>query len=162
MAEYTREPCPWRILDDCGGAFTMGLVGGSVFQFVKGYRNAPSGINKRLMGSIMAIKQRSPIIAGGFAVWGFAFSTIDCTLVHFRQKEDPWNSITSGAVTGAIVACRSGTPAMVGSAIVGGVLLALIEGVTIFINRVGGDAFTPPTVDFDDPIELKPLDNIKN
>ncbi|XP_008559165.1 mitochondrial import inner membrane translocase subunit Tim17-B [Microplitis demolitor] len=159
MAEYTREPCPWRIIDDCGGAFTMGLVGGGVFQFVKGYRNAPSGISKRLMGSVMAIKQRSPIIAGNFAVWGCAFSMIDCTLVHFRQKEDPWNSITSGAATGAILACRSGVPAMIGSAMVGGVLLALIEGASIFLNRLAGDPFTPPTIDFDDPEPLKPLGN---
>lgn len=49
MEEYTREPCPWRIVDDCGGAFTMGLIGGGVFQSIKGFRNAPSGINKRLV-----------------------------------------------------------------------------------------------------------------
>lgn len=49
MEEYTREPCPWRIVDDCGGAFTMGLVGGGVFQTFKGFRNAPSGISKRLV-----------------------------------------------------------------------------------------------------------------
>ena len=27
MEEYSREPCPWRIIDDCGGAFSMGLIG---------------------------------------------------------------------------------------------------------------------------------------
>lgn len=32
---------PWRIVDDCGGAFTMGAIGGGVFQSVKGFRNAP-------------------------------------------------------------------------------------------------------------------------
>lgn len=36
------------------------------------------------------------------------FSTIDCTLVHFRKKEDPWNSIISGAATGGILAARNG------------------------------------------------------
>ncbi|XP_044299548.1 mitochondrial import inner membrane translocase subunit Tim17-B isoform X2 [Varanus komodoensis] len=41
MEEYAREPCPWRIVDDCGGAFTMGMIGGGVFQAVKGFRNAP-------------------------------------------------------------------------------------------------------------------------
>lgn len=33
---------PWRIVDDCGGAFTMGVMGGGLFQAVKGFRNAPS------------------------------------------------------------------------------------------------------------------------
>uniref|UniRef100_A0A4W6DVB1 Translocase of inner mitochondrial membrane 17 homolog B (yeast) n=1 Tax=Lates calcarifer TaxID=8187 RepID=A0A4W6DVB1_LATCA len=42
MEEYAREPCPWRIVDDCGGAFTMGAIGGGVFQAVKGFRNAPA------------------------------------------------------------------------------------------------------------------------
>lgn len=32
---------------------------------------------------------------------------IDCGLVKVRGKEDPWNSITSGALTGAILAARS-------------------------------------------------------
>lgn len=49
MEEYTREPCPWRIVDDCGGAFTMGLIGGGVFQSVRGFRNAPSGFNRRFV-----------------------------------------------------------------------------------------------------------------
>ncbi len=47
------------------------------------------------------------MFAGNFAVWGGLFSTFDCALVHIRQKEDPWNSITSGALTGAVLAARS-------------------------------------------------------
>ncbi|GFX35441.1 mitochondrial import inner membrane translocase subunit Tim17-A [Trichonephila clavipes] len=119
MEEYAREPCPWRIVDDCGGAFTMGSIGGAVFQSIKGFRNAPSGTSRRLLGSLAAVKQRAPIIGGNFAVWGGVFSTIDCTLVHIRKKEDPWNSITSGALTGAILAVRNGAGAMVGSAVIG-------------------------------------------
>lgn len=46
-------------------------------------------------------------LAGSFAVWGGLFSMIDCGLVKVRGKEDPWNSITSGAMTGAILAARS-------------------------------------------------------
>ena len=40
MEEYAREPCPWRIVDDCGGAFTMGTIGGGIFQAIKGFRNS--------------------------------------------------------------------------------------------------------------------------
>lgn len=143
MEEYAREPCPWRIVDDCGGAFTMGAIGGSVFQSVKGFRNAPAGITKRLLGSVSAIKQRAPIIGGNFAVWGGLFSTIDCSLVAIRKKEDPWNSISSGALTGAILAVRQGVPAMVGSAVIGGVLLAMIEGVGILFSRLSAEQFRP-------------------
>lgn len=51
MEEYAREPCPWRIVDDCGGAFTMGLIGGALFHGIKGFRNAPSGMNRRFLVS---------------------------------------------------------------------------------------------------------------
>ncbi|XP_034949479.1 mitochondrial import inner membrane translocase subunit Tim17-B-like [Chelonus insularis] len=156
MDEYSREPCPWRIVDDCGGAFTMGAIGGAVFQSIKGFLNAPSGVNRRFVGSLMAIKQRSPIIAGNFAVWGSMFSTIDCTLVHFRQKEDPWNSIISGAATGGILAARNGLPAMAGSAVIGGTLLALIEGIGILLTRLAADEFKPRILDPNDPSQLGP------
>lgn len=43
-------------------------------------------------------------------MWGGLFSTIDCGLVRLRGKEDPWNSITSGALTGAVLAARSECP----------------------------------------------------
>ena len=31
-----REPCPYRVVDDCGGAFAMGAVFGGTFHFIKG------------------------------------------------------------------------------------------------------------------------------
>jgi len=145
MEEYAREPCPWRVVDDCGGAFTMGAIGGSLFQAIKGFRNAPAGFTHRLNGSMTAIKTRAPIIGGNFAVWGGLFSTIDCSLIKVRGKEDPWNAIISGAATGGILAARSGVPAMVGSALIGGVLLAMIEGVGILFTRFTSDQFRPLT-----------------
>ena len=47
-------------------------------------------------------------VAGNFGVWGGMFSTFDCALIAVRGKEDPWNSIGSGAITGAILAARGG------------------------------------------------------
>ena len=41
--EYGREPCPDRIVDDVGGAFGMGAVGGSAWHFISGMRNSPRG-----------------------------------------------------------------------------------------------------------------------
>jgi import inner membrane translocase subunit TIM17 len=84
------------------------------------------------------------------------FSTIDCTLVHFRKKEDPWNSIISGAATGGILAARNGLPAMAGSAVIGGVLLALIEGVGILFTRISAEQFKPPNPILEDPSQLGP------
>jgi len=60
------------------------------------------------LGSLQSIKTKSPVSGRTFAVWGGMFSTIDCTLVHLRKKEDPWNSIISGAATSGILAARNG------------------------------------------------------
>ncbi|KAL5013403.1 hypothetical protein ScPMuIL_007673 [Solemya velum] len=160
MEEYARDPCPWRIVDDCGGAFSMGAIGGTLFHGIKGFRNAPSGHYRRLIGSFVSLKERAPITGGNFAVWGGLFSAIDCSLVYVRKKEDPWNSITSGALTGAILSVRNGAGAMVGSAIIGGVLLAMIEGIGILFTRFSAEQFNPEnrTV-MEDPSQLpqKPM-----
>ncbi|KAG8471901.1 hypothetical protein CXB51_036733 [Gossypium anomalum] len=131
--ETSREPCPDRILDDLGGAFGMGAVGGSVFHFLKATNNSPSG--SRLIGGTQAVRMNAPRVGGSFAVWGGLFSSFDCTMVYFRQKEDPWNSIIAGAATGGFLSMRQGLGAASRSALVGGVLLALIEGAGIMLNK---------------------------
>eukprot|EP00953_Heterococcus_sp_UTEX-ZZ885_P016699 9375-Heterococcus_DN1.PRE.1 len=126
-----REPCPYRIVDDVGGAFVFGAVGGSIFHCVKGGYNAPKGFGSRFRGSVTAVKARAPVLGGNFAVWGGLFACCDCSMVAIRRKEDPWNSIISGAATGGILALRAGPKTAAKNAAVGGVLLALIEGLGI-------------------------------
>ncbi|XP_010277279.1 PREDICTED: mitochondrial import inner membrane translocase subunit TIM17-2-like [Nelumbo nucifera] len=132
--ETSREPCPDRILDDVGGAFGMGAVGGSFFHFFKGVYNSPKG--ERLIGGSQAVRMNAPRVGGSFAVWGGLFSVFDCTMVYLRQKEDPWNSIIAGAATGGFLQMRQGFPVASRAALFGGVLLALIEGAGIMLNKV--------------------------
>ncbi|KAK4261724.1 hypothetical protein QN277_004682 [Acacia crassicarpa] len=131
--ETSREPCPDRILDDIGGAFGMGAVGGSAFHFIKGLYNSPKG--SRLIGGSQAVRLNAPRVGGSFAVWGGLFSTFDCTMVYLRQKEDPWNSIIAGAATGGFLSMRQGLGASARSAAFGGILLAMIEGAGIMLNK---------------------------
>jgi hypothetical protein len=42
VVEHGRQPCPDRILDDIGGAFGMGAVGGGIWHACKGFINSPS------------------------------------------------------------------------------------------------------------------------
>ncbi|KAJ0258877.1 Mitochondrial import inner membrane translocase subunit TIM17-2 [Hirschfeldia incana] len=132
--ESSREPCPDRILDDIGGAFGMGAVGGGAFHFIKGTYNSPKG--SRFMGGRQAVTMNAPRVGGSFAVWGGLFSTFDCSMVYLRQKEDPWNSIIAGAATGGFLAMRQGPSAALRSGLFGGVLLALIEGAGIALNKM--------------------------
>ncbi|KAJ2454952.1 hypothetical protein EV183_001213 [Coemansia sp. RSA 2336] len=133
---------PWVILNDAGGAFAMGAIGGGTWHFIKGARNSPYG--ERFRGGMNAMRSRGPIIGGNFAVWGSMFSTFECVLKGIRQKEDPWNSIGSGAITGGLLAARGGWKAASVSAVFGGVLLALIEGVGITMSRAF--AQQPPVI----------------
>jgi len=157
MEEYAREPCPWRIIDDCGGAFSMGLIGGSIFNGIGGARNAPAGFSRRAMGGLVRLKQRAPVLGGQFAAWGLCFATFDCSFAKLRQKEDPWNSIMSGGAAGAVMAARQGPKHMMGSAIVGAVLLGFIEGMGYMLNRYMAQEFRPqdmPTEAPQDPAAL--------
>jgi len=120
----------------------MGAIGGGVFHLIKGSMNAPQGA--RMWGAMNTMQARSAVTGGQFAVWGGLFACCDCSLTSIRQKEDPWNSIISGAVTGGILAARAGPRAMGQSALVGGVLLALIEGMSIMITKMASEQMPLP------------------
>lgn len=128
-----RDPCPYRIIEDIGGAFAFGAVGGGTWHLGKGAWQSPRGA--RLAGAVGNCAARAPVMGGQFAVWGGLFACCDCSLSALRQKEDPWNSILSGAATGGILAARAGPKAMASAAVVGGVILALIEGMGIWMNN---------------------------
>ena len=133
MAQDQRQnPCPHRIIDDCGSAFTMGCVGGSIWHFAKGVRNSPKG--DRFAGGRAAMAMRAPTLGGAFAVWGGLFATFDCTYAYLRHREDPLNAIAAGATTGGVLAMRAGYAAMARNALVGGVLLGVIEGLGIMVQ----------------------------
>ncbi|XP_065909455.1 mitochondrial import inner membrane translocase subunit Tim17-A-like [Dysidea avara] len=154
MENIQREPCPYRIVDDCGAAFAMGATMGTLFHFWKGYRNSPA--SKRIMGGIAAMKIRAPILGGNFGVWGGMFSTIDCTLIYIRGKEDPWSSITSGAITSGLLTARLGMGPSLRAAAAGAVILALIEGVIIGLNRAASEQYKPVMPQIPDPSQLPP------
>ncbi|XP_001359401.2 probable mitochondrial import inner membrane translocase subunit Tim17 4 [Drosophila pseudoobscura] len=134
--KYFRQPCPIRIVEDAGGAFMMGTIGGSLFQFLKGFRDAPTGIRRGLYGGLDSVKLRTPVIAGSFAVWAATFSTVDCTMIHYRQREDAWNSIVCGAATGGILSARQGIRQMANGALIGCLVLAMIEGASAAVATI--------------------------
>lgn len=90
------------------------------------------------------LQYRAPVLGGNFAVWGALFSICDCSLVAVRHKEDAWNPILSGAATGGILALRAGPRTAAKNAVVGGALLAVIEGMGILLSRYMAQAEPPP------------------
>ena len=87
-------------------------------------------------------------------MWGTIFSCCDCSLVAFRKKEDPWNAIFAGAITGGVLAARAGPKAAGKNAIIGGVILALIEGVSIGMSRLLMPMFEKQQMEMGMPLDL--------
>lgn len=123
---YHRSPCPGRIFEDLGVGFSIGCFGGSLFYFMKGKSlapaNSPLGLwnaprGQRMMGGLTLVRNRAPLLGGkelpalivsvgSFAMWGGVFSSMDCLLIYYRQKDDPLNAIAAGFITGGVLAIR--------------------------------------------------------
>lgn len=84
----------------------MGTIGGSIFHGYKGMKNSPAGVQRRLLSGVTTVRQKATITGANFAAWGGMFSVCDCSLAYIRQKEDPWNSIASGFITGGLLQIR--------------------------------------------------------
>jgi len=84
----------------------------------------------------MHVRNRAPFLGGSFAMWGGVFSSIDCLLIYYRQKDDPWNAVAAGFFTGGILAIRGGLSVAFKNAFIGGVILLLIEGVSTIVTSV--------------------------
>ncbi len=53
------------------------------------------------------MKARAPVTGGNLGVFGGLLSTFDCAAKGWRQKEDAWNGIISGFMTGGCLGARS-------------------------------------------------------
>ena len=124
-ADHTRDPCPIVILNDFGGAFAMGVIGGCVWHGIKGFRNSPHG--ERGYGALSAIKARAPVVGGNFGVWGGLFSTFDCTVKAVRKRRCLECSY-SWVFTGGALAIRGGWKHTRNSAITCACLLGVLKG----------------------------------
>lgn len=126
-------PCPFRIIDDFGGAFSMGCFAGCLVYFVRGMWYSPR--KERLFGGVMLLKKRAPVLGGSFAMWGGLFSLTDCILIHLRKKEDYLNPIAAGFVAGGLLAIRAGSRIAFRNAIFGGLILGCIQMVEIIMIK---------------------------
>lgn len=133
-ADHARDPCPIVILNDFGGAFSMGVIGGCVWHGIKGFRNSPYG--ERGAGALQAIKARAPVVGGNFGVWGGLFSIFDCSVKAVRKREDAWNAVIAGFFTGGALAIRGGWKHTRNSAITCACLLGVFEGVGMMMQRM--------------------------
>ncbi|KAF8603261.1 mitochondrial import inner membrane translocase, subunit Tim17/22 [Ceratobasidium sp. AG-I] len=141
VADHSRDPCPYVILNDLGAGFTMGAIGGGIWHGIKGARNSPKGF--RFEGALTGMKSRAPVVAGNLAAWSGLLSAFNCLAVEYRQKEDGWNTVLAGAATGGCLAVRGGPRVAFGSAVGGAIVMGVFEGVSVLLHRSLADANRP-------------------
>ncbi|KAF7325362.1 Protein bli-3 [Mycena venus] len=78
--------------------FQWVLSAGGIWYGTKGFRNSPRG--ERFVGALSSVKARAPVVGGNFGVFGGLLSAFDCAISGLRKKEDPWNAVASGFMTG--------------------------------------------------------------
>ncbi len=118
------KPCPFRIVDDLGGGFSMGCLMGAAWHFMRGVYFSPK--SEKFFGGVMMMKKRAPILAGSFAMWAGIYSLTECSLIWLRNTDDAYNKIISGAVTGGVLAMRAGPRIAMKNALIGGIFLGAI------------------------------------
>jgi import inner membrane translocase subunit TIM17 len=75
------------------------------------------------------VRNRAPLLGGNFGLWGGMFSSIECMLIYYRQKDDGRNAVAAGFITGGLLAIRGGAAVAFKQAMIGGVILMIIETV---------------------------------
>ncbi len=53
--DHTRDPCPWVILNDFGGAFAMGAIGGTIWHGIKGNDASQAASRGRIHGRMLTM-----------------------------------------------------------------------------------------------------------
>jgi import inner membrane translocase subunit TIM17 len=114
-----------RIINDIGGAFAIGSIGGVFWHFSKGYINSPRPY--QIVGGYSAAQLHGPRFAGNIAVWAAVFAVYDCSLMKIRGKENKWNGIVASSLTGGTLSIRAGLRIAAKNALVCGALLAILE-----------------------------------
>ncbi|CAI9778374.1 unnamed protein product [Fraxinus pennsylvanica] len=88
---------PWfdRLLDQTGDYFRFVIVGGSTFYMLKGMYNSPKG--EPFIQGLQPVRVNAPRCTSNCGIFGGLSSVLESSMIHVRQKDDPWTSILSDA-----------------------------------------------------------------
>jgi import inner membrane translocase subunit TIM17 len=101
---------------------------------LSGAWNAPK--KQRLYSGLCHVRNRAPYLGGNFGLWGGIFSSVECLLIHYRQIDDKYNTVAAGFITGGVLAIRGGASQAFKQALLGGMILTIIEGVSTLMTAI--------------------------
>eukprot|EP00756_Hemistasia_phaeocysticola_P045800 Hpha_TRINITY_DN19555_c0_g1::TRINITY_DN19555_c0_g1_i1::g.33595::m.33595/K17795/TIM17; mitochondrial import inner membrane translocase subunit TIM17 len=124
--ERGRDPCWWRVVDECGIGFVFGTVIGFFVNAWNGNRMAAPGRRWRVIRDRMVTQV--PLSAGSFAAWTTSFALTECMMIRIRGgTEDVINPTVAGAGAGVFTNFGGGRRAMISGARTGAILLGSME-----------------------------------
>jgi hypothetical protein len=80
-------------------------------------------------------------------MFGFYLAIFDCSITAVRGVESVQNTIAAGFCTGAALAARNGRASMMMSSFSVGVFFIVIEGITMWFNKMPMEAPAPSQPD---------------
>eukprot|EP01062_Namystynia_karyoxenos_P069528 TRINITY_DN65007_c0_g1_i1.p2 TRINITY_DN65007_c0_g1~~TRINITY_DN65007_c0_g1_i1.p2 ORF type:complete len:215 (+),score=55.54 TRINITY_DN65007_c0_g1_i1:148-792(+) len=124
--ERGRDPCWWRVVDECGIGYIFGVILGVMKQTWDGNRMAAPGRKLRVIRDRLVTQV--PLAGGNFAAWTTSFALTECTMIKLRGgTEDVINPTVAGAGAGAFTNFGGGYRAMRSGARTGALLLGSME-----------------------------------
>jgi len=139
-----QDPLLRRLPYEVGIAFSLGLFGSGVFQVFRTLGTYPRGY--RWKGLRRSWRYHSRNTAGGFATFTFLFVFSEFLLAGWKNAylrssydsktpvTDPAIIILSGGISGGIMAFRGGLRGVVRGTLLGGIFMAVMEGV-IYVHE---------------------------
>ncbi|KAK9760690.1 Mitochondrial import inner membrane translocase subunit tim22 [Basidiobolus ranarum] len=104
------ESCPFKFASSAAIGFALGGVFG-IFMSSMDF-TPPEAIEQptrvQLRNMVREMGKKSYSTAKNFAVVGAIYSGTECIIEGYRAKNDLWNSVSAGCITGGILAAQTG------------------------------------------------------
>ncbi|KAI8826797.1 mitochondrial import inner membrane translocase subunit tim22 [Fimicolochytrium jonesii] len=130
-AQAFMESCPAKVVLSGGAGFALGGAFGMFMSSVdwgmntEEFQKLSTREQLKLTAKDMGAKSFSS--AKNFAVVGAVFAGTECVIEGYRAKNDIWNGVSAGCITGGVLAAKAGPQAVVGGCLTFAAFSAAID-----------------------------------
>ena len=141
-----QEPFPWRVFQEAGLGFTLGVAGGACFHGASAFATSPAEYRWRFI--VSAIRHKAPVSGFHFATFMALYSTFDSVLTGIMGEPSPIIRILSGGMAGMLPRIRLG-PQVAGLSFFGGALAFTFFEAAPYVLQWGMERMLLPSLSAD-------------
>ncbi|TPX69127.1 hypothetical protein SpCBS45565_g02655 [Spizellomyces sp. 'palustris'] len=120
-AQSVMESCPAKVVLSGGAGFALGGAFGMFMSSVDWGMNTEEfqkmSTKQQIKVTLKDMGNRSYSSAKNFAVVGAVFAGTECLIETYRAKNDLWNGVSAGCITGGVLAAKAGPKAVLGGCV---------------------------------------------